>query len=48
MLHRAVDTELGIGPKSRNQPKAEELETLLSSLDELGDQVRDQIREALE
>ena len=48
MLKRAVNDTIGIPSRSRRKPNADELEKAFAELDSIGDQVRDQIRTALE
>lgn len=47
LLHRRVDEWLGIGPRQRKTLSAQQCRDALDRLDDLGDGVRDDVREAL-
>lgn len=47
LVNQGVNEFTGIGPKSRNKLTADQTEKAFDALDEIGDQVRDQLREKL-
>ena len=47
LLNRAINESLGIGKKKRNTLTAAQTEQAFAALDELGDQVRDQVTNAM-
>jgi DNA repair protein RadD len=48
LLNQEINKFVGVGSKSRKKLSADQTEKAVQSLDEIGDQVRDQLREKLE
>lgn len=48
LLQRQINSQLGVGSGSRGTLTADQTESAMTALDEIGDQVRDIIRTALD
>ena len=48
LIHSEIDSRMGIGKGKRNEATADDAETTMAELDEIGDTVRDRIRRAKE
>ena len=46
LIHSEIDSRMGIGKGKRSETTADDAETTMAELDEIGDAIRDRIRRA--